>query len=263
MPLIADRARGLIRDEYVPAGDYKAIAISNGPFAYVTNQESEDIAKTNALDLCQRRVDPARARKCELYAVGDTVVYARGRPPLPPPPWLTHDSSVEQPFSVDLVPLVPPNSRAFIAKNYTSGRKTRALVISAAGGFNFFLGQTSSDEAVRRSLEGCGSTYGVPCMAIAVDDTFVVPIPTTMKVTSFFRPESVAAMAPTARSTVTQRLTGATGWTAVAMGGSGRAGVGVRAANEQDAVSSAMADCSKQDHDCHVISIGPFSVESK
>jgi hypothetical protein len=40
----------------------------------------------------------------------------------------------------------------------------------------------------------------------------------------------------------------------------GRAGLGLRAATEQTAVNSALADCVKRDSDCHVIAIGPFSV---
>jgi adenylate cyclase len=32
------------------------------------------------------------------------------------------------------------------------------------------------------------------------------------------------------------------------------------AASEQSAIEGALADCSRQDHGCHVIAIGPFSV---
>jgi adenylate cyclase len=33
------------------------------------------------------------------------------------------------------------------------------------------------------------------------------------------------------------------------------------AANEQDAIAGAMADCAKHDSACRVIDIGPFAVE--
>ena len=46
----------------------------------------------------------------------------------------------------------------------------------------------------------------------------------------------------------------------VAVGVSGRPGLGLQAANEQDAVNEALANCVKRDTDCHVIAIGPFSV---
>ena len=34
------------------------------------------------------------------------------------------------------------------------------------------------------------------------------------------------------------------------------------AANEQDAIAGAMADCAKRDSACRVIGIGPFAVEA-
>src|SRR5258707_10702286 len=39
----------------------------------------------------------------------------------------------------------------------------------------------SPEEAVRRALENCGFVTGVPCMVVAVDDVFVVPVPTALK----------------------------------------------------------------------------------
>ena len=49
--------------------------------------------KSAAVEQCQKRADTAQSpRKCELYAVGDAVVYAHGRPPMPPLPWIRHDA---------------------------------------------------------------------------------------------------------------------------------------------------------------------------
>jgi adenylate cyclase len=50
------------------------------------------------------------------------------------------------------------------------------------------------------------------------------------------------------------------GWNAVAVGTAGRPGLGLKAADEQAAVNSALADCARRDSDCHVIAIGPFTV---
>src|SRR5262249_58904370 len=92
IPLIADRARANIRDEYVPAPAHKALAISAGPIGFITGQADDETAKTAALDICQRRADALAHRpKCELYAVGNTVVFACGRPPMPPEPCVTRD----------------------------------------------------------------------------------------------------------------------------------------------------------------------------
>ena len=76
IPFIADRARADIRNEYVPAPDHKALAISSGPIGFITGQADDEAAKTAALDMCQKRADALpQPRQCELYAVGNTVVY--------------------------------------------------------------------------------------------------------------------------------------------------------------------------------------------
>jgi len=67
-------------------------------------------------------------------------------------------------------------------------------------------------------------------------------------------------ISPEARDDVARQLADASGWNAVAVGTAGRAGLGLKAATEQAAVNSALADCVKRDSDCHVIAIGPFSV---
>jgi adenylate cyclase len=59
---------------------------------------------------------------------------------------------------------------------------------------------------------------------------------------------------------VVRKLGDVMGWNAVAVGTSGRAGLGLKAADEQSAVNAALADCAKRDSDCHVIAIGPFTV---
>jgi adenylate cyclase len=121
--------------------------------------------------------------------------------------------------------------------------------------------QDSADEAVRRVLEICGNNAGVPCLVLAVNDDFVVPIPLTMKVVGFFQPASAAAIAPDLRDDVARRLANGSGWTAVATGAGGRVGAMLGAASEQDAIAGAMADCAKHDSACRVIGIGPFAVE--
>jgi hypothetical protein len=259
IPLIADRIRANIRNEYVPAPPHKALAISTGPIGFITGQADDETAKAAALDICQRRADaqPNRPR-CELYAVGDTVVYARGRPPMPPEPWFTRDPSVEKPFVADEVPLVKEANKATIAQRYNGLR----MAIGPFGGFHFYS-QENLDEAARRALEACGGSAGVPCLVVVVDDDFVVPIPATMKAVGFFKAASAPTIAPGARDDVAHRLANAGGWTAVATGVDGRAGVAVKAASEQAAIDAALADCARQDRSCRVIAIGPFAVEPK
>jgi hypothetical protein len=101
----------------------------------------------------------------------------------------------------------------------------------------------------------------VPCMIVAADDVFVVPVPSSMKATGFFRAANNASIAANARDDVVRKLADApTGWNAVAVGTAGRPGLGLKAASEQSAINDALGDCAKRDSDCHVIAIGPFAV---
>jgi hypothetical protein len=122
------------------------------------------------------------------------------------------------------------------------------------------VGAPSPDESMRRALESCGAIAGAACMIVAVDDNFVVPIPSLFKVTGFFHAASNASIAADARDDVVRRLADGMGWNAVAVGTTGRPGLGLKAADEQTAVNTALAECTKRDSDCHVIAIGPFTV---
>jgi class 3 adenylate cyclase len=262
IPFLTDRQRNNVRNEYMPAADHKALAISSGPIGFTSAQADDETAKTGALDICQKRADALpQQRKCEIYAVGNTVVYAGTRPPMPPPPWVKHDPATTRPLVAGDIPLIRQQAKASIEKNYLNGRVPKALALGPFGGFSFVSNQESADEAVRRALEICGNNAGVPCITIAVNEDFVVPIPTTMKVAGFFQPISAAAIAPELRDDVVRRLANGSGWTAVATGAGGHAGVMLGAANEQDAIAGAMADCAKHDSACRVIGIGPFAVE--
>jgi adenylate cyclase len=98
-------------------------------------------------------------------------------------------------------------------------------------------------------------------MIVAVDNTFVVPVPTTLKVSGFFRADRSPLIAGNARDEVARKLADASsGWNAVAIGRSGRPGLGLQAASEESAVDEAQVDCAKRDSDCHIIAIGPFTV---
>ncbi len=264
IPFITDRARAAVRDEYMTASDHKALAISMGPVGISTGQADDDTARAAALDICQKRADAlSTRRKCEIYAVGNTVVYTDGRPPMPPTPWVRHDPAIEAPLIAANIPMIRDGGKTRVERTYLPAKGSKALALGPRGGFFFYDNQESIDEAARRTLEACGSNAGVPCLIVAVDNTFVVPIPTIMKATGFFHPASADAIAPGLREEVAHRLGNGGAWTAVAVGASGRAGVAQHAANEQAAIDAAMADCAKQDSSCRIIAIGPFAVEAK
>jgi class 3 adenylate cyclase len=265
VPFITDRVRAAVRNEYLPAPDHKALAISFAGSGFITDQKDDETAKAAALETCQQiqnRVNPVA--KCEVYAVGDTVVFTRGRMPMPPEPWVVRDAAIETPFAVKDVPLIDENVRATVDKFYRPARKPKAMAVSPQGLSNFYGAAANTEEAARRALEACGSRAGVACMIVAIDDVFVVPIPTTRKPIGFFRASGNAEIAPDAREDVARRLgNAANGWNAVAVGAEGRPGLMLKAANEQSAIDGAVADCAKKDRACQVIAIGPFSVERR
>ena len=264
VPFVSERVRATLANEYAPAVDFKAFALNVGGFsALVTGQPSEEAAKNAALEQCQKRADSAGSpRKCELYAVGNSLVYAHGKPPLPPLPWIKRDPSTEKPFASQDVPLTRDVGKTRLETMYVPARKTKALALGPGGSQYFMMvGVETVEEAARRSLESCGAIAGVPCMIVALDDAFVVAVPTTMKVTGFFKAAGNSVIAAGARDDVTRKLADASsGWSAVAVGAAGRPGLGLKAANEQAAVNQALGNCVKSDSDCHVIAIGPFSV---
>jgi hypothetical protein len=82
-----------------------------------------------------------------------------------------------------------------------------------------------------------------------------------MRATGFFQAQKNTMIAPEARDEVMRKLADSTGgWSAVAVGAAGRPGLGLKAANEQAAVTEALGNCAKRDSNCRVIAIGPFSV---
>jgi hypothetical protein len=262
IPFISDRDRIDVSSLYVPGQDHKALAISHSRIGMITGQTDIETAKNVALDKCRKALEAARIdNKCELYAVGNVIVYQGGHPPMPSPPWFRSDRSIEQPFNSKEVPLVSEETRSWIERNYPGARKSKALALSPRDHASRQYGAPSQDEAARRALEACGDIAGVPCMVIAVDDVFVVPIPSMMKGVGFFQTAGNPLMAPGSRDYVARRLAIVTsGWSAVATGANGLVGMVTAAASEQSAIEGALADCSRQDHGCHVIAIGPFSV---
>ena len=263
VPFVQDRTRAVLANEYAAAGEPKALALNTNGLIGMASAASEDAAKTAALDQCQKRADAIHSpRKCEIYAVGNAVVYPHGRPPLPPLPWIKRDPSIEKPFAPAAMPFMRDQARGRLESGYVPGKKPKAIAMGPGGNDIFYTDGASVAEVVRRALETCGALAGVPCRIVAVDDNFVVPVPTIMKATGMFHPSDNSAIASDARDDVMRQLAEAsTGWTAVAIGSAGRPGLALKAASEQDAVNGALADCTKHDSNCHIIAIGPYTVE--
>lgn len=135
VPFVSDRSRVIFTNDYVPAADYKALALNtNGVNVFVSGQQNEEAAKNAALDQCEKRADAVQpVRRCELYAVGNSVIYPHGRPPMPPLPWIRHDPSTERPFAARDVPIVRDPGKARIETVYPSARKSKTIAIGPAG----------------------------------------------------------------------------------------------------------------------------------
>ena len=265
VPFVTDRIRTTLEKEYASATGFKALSLNVGGYnAFVTGQASEEVAGSLAVEQCQKRADIAGSpRKCELYAVGDKVVYVHGRPPLPPSPWIKHDPTTERPFASKDMPLTRDQGKTRIENIYVPARKSKVLALGpGVGSYFMVVAAETVEEAARRGLESCGAISGVPCMIVALNDSFVVPVPTTMKVTGFFKATDSPLIAPEARGDAARRLAdAASGWSAIAVGAARRPGLGLKEANEQAAANAALSDCAKRDSECHVIAIGPFTVE--
>ncbi len=265
VPFIGERVRANLASEYVGGADHKAFAITTlGVASFVVGQPSEEAARNAALELCQKRADSnpvGGGRRCEIYAVGNVVVYQHGRPPMPPQPWIRHDPVTERPFASKDVPLIRDQGKARLEAMFVPARKSRTIAVGPAGHFIFNSNAESVDDSARRALESCGALAAVPCMIVVADDSFVVPVPSIMKATGFFHAAANPSIVADARDDVARKWAdGTSGWNAVAVGTQGRPGLGLKAASEQAAVNDALANCAKRDTDCHVIAIGPFTV---
>ncbi|GMO43037.1 adenylate/guanylate cyclase domain-containing protein [Bradyrhizobium sp. TM233] len=262
VPFINERVRTFLAGDYSTAGDYKAFALNVGGFTgSALNQPNEEAARNTALEQCQKRADAAQSpRRCELYAVGNNVVYTHGKPPMPPSPYFRHDAMTERSFASKEFPMVREPQKVRLENMFVPAAKSRSVALGPGGQYFMVLGASSAEDAARRSLESCGAIAGVACLVVAIDDNFVVPIPTLFRITGFFNAASNASIMADARGEVVRKLGDAMGWNAVAVGTAGRPGLGLKSADEQAAVTSALADCAKRDSDCHVIAIGPFTV---
>jgi class 3 adenylate cyclase len=266
IPMVSDRDRASIRNNYMSAPGHKAIAISPRRATFLTGQPDEQSAKSGALASCQAATDAVTGPhfNCEVFAIGDTVVSARTHPPLPPEPWLVKNPAVERPIAAEDVPLINNNSRNGIAQRYMPGPTHKALALAPSGQIGFFINQASVAEAARRALEFCGLSAGIPCAILATDNAFAIGVPTSMKPTGFFQPAAEPAIALSEREDVARRLKDNTaGWNAVAVGIRGYAGLALKAGSEKESVAAALADCGARDRECRIIAIGMFSVAAR
>ena len=266
IPFIPVGERERIRNEYLTALDYKAVAMTMFDSHFVSGLPSQEAADKAAMDACEtnkgRRTpnDASLEYRCELYASGTVVVSRRTSIPMPPMPWT--DNSVQKPFDASQIPMASQDAKSTAERTYARHARPKALVIGPNGHYFSTSGASAPDEAMRRPLERCGFISKAPCLVVAVDDNFVNAIPTLAKAVGFYQPDALVSVQPEERSDIARRLaTSSGGWQAVALGASQHAGVEVGAGSERAAIDGALENCAAHDHDCRIAVIGPWLVE--
>jgi hypothetical protein len=105
---------------------------------------------------------------------------------------------------------------AAFCRTYASARKNKALALGPGCVLFFPIALETVEETVRRALESCGGIADVPCMIVALNDSFVVPIPATLKVIGFFKAADDITRCPPGRGTpdggCAERLERGRGW---------------------------------------------------
>src|SRR3984957_2581733 len=269
IPFIRTSDRERIRDEYLRAPNYKALAMNTFESHFVSGLPSQEMADKAAVENCEstkRRpsTDTALAEieyRCELFASGAVVVTQRTNIAMPPMPWI--NASVQRPFAAAELPMASQEIKDSAERRYGHSPRSKALVISPNGHLFLTSAESGPEDAMRRTLERCGYVSKAACLVVVLDDTFVTAVPTLAKAMGFYRQDALFALQVDVRAEVARRLaTSNEGWQAVALGATGHAGIEVGALSERSAVDGAMESCAMYDHDCHIAVIGPFLVEA-
>ncbi len=255
VPFLREDNRNDIKDSYVPARAQKALAINRYGYGFSAAELTEPVARDKALAACKG----ATNEDCEIYAVGDTMVWPHPLPAMPPQPWLREVPGTAEPFDPDRVPFARPSDRELIA-SFSERPLPRALSINDDGLIGMSWGGAARHDPVRRSLEFCGDRAGVPCMLVAVDDAFAFPFPEGVEIEGLFRPDSDVALTPAQRDQVMAVYAGPD-WRAVAVG-EGGLGVTVGRGSQREAVESAISECQRGGATCRVLAINGFRVAS-
>jgi adenylate cyclase len=259
VPFVSDAIRARLRTEYAAAAGAKALAISRagGSAWYVQGQPSEEDAARRAVESCQRNAP----EPCDLYAVGDRLVWERSPPPMPPRPYAPPAAErIVTPFDPARLPLAGPGMQDRLRAEYLSAAAFKAVAVARTGTVGLATRRASEEEAMRAALEFCGDQAGSACAIVAVDDSFVTPFPTTTSIAGLFDPAALPLPAPD-RDRLVQAYAGRGGWKAAALARNARFGVAVGRASEAEAVADALSECrAAEGQDCIVQAIGIFAV---
>ena len=202
---------------------------------------------------------------CRLYAVGDEVFSAFRLPPMPPPPWVATDRPVPATrVDREKVPLATSAACRAIAEHYLPGGDAKAIALGRRG-VAYLVWQRSSDFAAKSgALESCAAITERPCFIYALGNDVVVHVPQTARIVDAFAPEDLDGVSDADRHRIDTTDLPDGSWRALAIGGNGRIGLGVRQASEQQAIDQAMSGCAQAGGlECTLIAVGPFKVAAR
>ena len=192
VPFVTDRTRLTLANEYVAGGRAQGVgleherrrsALSSASRTKKPRRVPRSNSARSAPMQSSRRVNASSMRSAAPWFIrmaGRRCRRCRGSSMTP---------SIEKPFARS-EHAAGARSGQDKAREQLHARPRRRKAIAVGPGGQFLLlhrRRRRSPEAVRRTLETCGAVAGVPCMIVALDDVFVVPVPTTMKATGFFR----------------------------------------------------------------------------
>ncbi len=262
----AARRPGL--DRYQRAEDAKALALNiRGIFAFASRRLDEATARRIALEECNKLVEQHIARprdvdRCQIYAVGQDVVWSFRPPAMPPAPFMPPALSPPVPFDPATAPLLTDNARRMLQEHYMKSDHDRAVVIGQRH-FDWWMPGDTESEAAKRTLEICGHLTGRPCVVLAVNGRSAVRTPTTRRTIDVLVPAEVGGVAADQRDAIYRYLV-EPDWRAVAVGSNGKTGIVSGRPSEQAATTDALAECARAGGlDCTVLAIGPFLVGSQ
>ena len=174
IPFICDDCRELVSKALSEHKLHTAVVISrDGGFWWSTDRGTAEEARTLALGQCLG----SQSSTCFVYAIDGRMVWKEAAVPMPPPPWFTHDATIEQPLDVAALPDFSASSKQYVRDFYSPVKTPKAI---AAGYGTFALGfglrypAHSENEAARLALERCGYLTQAPCRIIAIGDNSVI-----------------------------------------------------------------------------------------
>jgi uncharacterized coiled-coil DUF342 family protein len=259
IPMVSSFTRNRVREAYLTAPDHKALALSAlGDIGMAVGLRSDELARTAALTFC----NSLHRGPCDIYAVGNVVIWTFSAPPIPQGPLVRTVLGPMVPFDPDKVPLLGKNVHDFLKENYTSP-VLRALAMGPTGGWSY-TGDENEEMSARRALQTCGFSEHTPCMIVAMGDRFTVGIPATVEVTGWLQLGYLQVLSDEDKTAIAKQYTLAPDWRALAVANNGKYGIAAQETSEVAAISAALLACkSAGGVGCAIFAVGPYRVKTR